>query len=51
MWIICQADDSHEMSNLIFSKKIKMSSAAFVIGILRVNFSIPVIDFLIIVTN
>ena len=28
MWIICQADDSHEMSKLIFSeKKMRMLSA------------------------
>ena len=30
MWI---ADDSHEMSSLIFSEKYKMSSAAIVISI------------------
>ena len=40
MWIICQAEDLHELSRLIFfenRKKIKMSSAAVVIGTLRIN--------------
>ena len=54
MWIVCQADDSHGMSRLVFSekskknkkkqkktknekKKKKNSSAAFVIGTLRIN--------------
>ena len=40
MWIICQADDSHELSRLIFfeqykkkiNKKFKTLSAAVVIG-------------------
>ena len=45
MWIICQADNSLEMSRLVFSekkkkKKIKnFSSAAVVIGVLRVKLS------------
>ena len=37
MWIICLADDSHEMSRLIFSekynKKIKMSSPAVLLAL------------------
>ena len=44
MYIVCQADDSHEMSRLVFSekKKIKknknkLASAADVIGALRVK--------------
>ena len=39
MWIICEADDSHEMSSLIFSekKKKKKSSAAVVISTLSVK--------------
>ena len=42
MWIICQANDSHEISGLVFFEKLKkiyfkMSSAAVVIGALRVN--------------
>ena len=40
MWIVCQADDSHEMSGLVFfekKKKKKLSSAAVVIGALRVK--------------
>ena len=39
MWIVCQTDDSHEMSRLVFSekKKRKMSSAAAVIDALRVK--------------
>ena len=36
MRIVCQADDSHEMSRL-FSLKKKMTSAAVVIGALRVK--------------
>ena len=48
MWIVCQADNSHEMSRLVFSenkkkkkkkKKKKMSSAAVLIGTLRVKIS------------
>ena len=32
MWIVCEADDSHEMSRLVFSeKKIYVSSSAVVI--------------------
>ena len=40
---ICQADDSHEISRLVFFEKLekkkyfKMSSAAVVIGTLRVK--------------
>ena len=41
MWIVCQADDSHEISRLVFFEKLKkyfkMSSAAVVIGALKVN--------------
>ena len=39
MWIICLADDSHEMSRLFSEKKKKkkMLSAAVVIGTLKVN--------------
>ena len=41
MWIICLADDSHEMSKLIFleikKKYLKMVHAAGVIGFLIVN--------------
>ena len=41
MWIVCQADDSHEISRLVFfeklKKKLKMLSAAVVIGALRVK--------------
>ena len=41
MWIVCQADNSHEMSRLVLSekkkKKKKLSSAAVVIGALRVK--------------
>ena len=42
MWIICLADDSHEMSRIIFSlkqnKKSELSSAAAIgTGTLRVN--------------
>ena len=43
MRIVCQADDSHEMSKLVFSEKKKkknkkkLSSAAVVIGALRVK--------------
>ena len=49
MWIICQADDSHEMSRLVFfvkwKKKKKLSSAAVVTGALRVkwNFNLFII--------
>ena len=43
MWIICKADDSHEMPKLIFSEKsieeIRMSSTAVVTGVLRANTS------------
>ena len=42
MWIICLADESHEMSSLIFSennnKKFKMLAATILCGALRVNF-------------
>ena len=41
MWIICRADDSLEMSSLIFyekkKKKIKMPCATIVLSTLRVN--------------
>ena len=38
MWIICQADDSHEMSRLIFFVKIiRMLSATILLGTLRVK--------------
>ena len=42
MWILCLAEDSHEISSLIFSeeqwkKYLWMSSAAVVIGALRVS--------------
>ena len=44
MWIVCLADDSHEISRLIifenYKKKkkiVKMSSAAVFLGALRVN--------------
>ena len=42
MWIIRQADDSHEMLRLVFSEKMKKNkkkllSAAVVIGSLRVK--------------
>ena len=41
MWILCLAEDSLETSSLIFSendeKYFRMSSAAVVIGALRVN--------------
>ena len=38
MWIICLTDDSHEMSRLYsLKKKVKLFSAAIVIGALRVN--------------
>ena len=44
MWIVCLADDSHEIARRVFfeklkkkKKKFKMSSAAVVIGALRVN--------------
>ena len=54
MWIICQADDSHEMSRLVFSekkkkkKKKKMSSAAVVTGTLRVQYILQylIIDYI-----
>ena len=37
MWIVCLADDSHEIASLIFSeKKIRMPSAAVVTGVWRV---------------
>ena len=48
MWIICWADDSHEMSALFpwqknikqqnIRKKIKMSSAAILISTLKIKF-------------
>ena len=43
MWIICLADDSHEMSRLYSLKKIKVKlfSAAVVIDALRVNIYWP----------
>ena len=40
MWILCMADNSHEMSIYFLEKKKKkfnMSSAAVVIGALSVN--------------
>ena len=39
MWIVCQADNSQEMSRLVFSekKKKKLLSAAVVTGALRVK--------------
>ena len=47
MWIISQADDSHEMSILVFSeKKKKVSSAAVVIGALRINSAFYVVTLL-----
>ena len=43
MWIVCSADDSHEISRLVFSekskkkkKKFRMSSAKILLGALRV---------------
>ena len=41
-WIVCCADDSHEMARLIFfekviKKKVKMSSVAVVLGALRIH--------------
>ena len=39
MWIVCLADDSHEIPSIIFSEKYKKEklSAAAVISTLRVN--------------
>ena len=42
MWILCLAEDSHEISSLIFSEKqwkydLQMPSAAVMIGALRVK--------------
>ena len=41
MWIICYADDSHEMPSFILSekykKKIKLSFAAVVISTIRIK--------------
>ena len=39
MQIACQADDSHEMSRIVFSEKKKkiLSSAAVVIGALKLK--------------
>ena len=42
MWIVCLADESHEMSRLIFYEKykkkyFKVSSAAIVIGAFKVK--------------
>ena len=42
MWILCLAEDSHEISALIFSKKqwkiFMNASAAVVIGVLEVTY-------------
>ena len=40
MWIVCQADSSHEMFGFIFSEKyneIKLSSTEVVISMLRIK--------------